>query len=135
MYGLAAIQQANGWAMAVAGACIVLCGLAVLSFLISMLPRLTGLFEAKPPTAETAAEEKPAPIIIPERIPDDTEAAATLYIALTEGLGESFSLVELHAKSKELGLPHPHLSINRFRDAGVLMPTGEGLFSWKPLSS
>ena len=135
MYGLAAIQQANGWAMAVAGACIVLCGLAVLSFLISMLPRLTGLFEAKPPDAATAVKNKPAPMIVPDRIPDDPEAAATLYIALTEDLGELFSLVDLHAKSKELGLPHPHLSINRFRDAGFLMPVGDGLFSWKPLSS
>jgi hypothetical protein len=31
MYGLAAIEQANGWAMAVTGAGIVLTGLAVLS--------------------------------------------------------------------------------------------------------
>jgi hypothetical protein len=57
MYGLAAIQQANGWAMAGAGACIVLTGLTVLSFLISMIPRLTGLFEEKKqPQTETAGK-------------------------------------------------------------------------------
>ena len=61
MYGLAAIQQANGWAMAGAGACIVLAGLSVLAFLISMIPRFTGLFEKKPlsPPETVAKETKP----------------------------------------------------------------------------
>ncbi len=134
MYGLAAIQQANGWAMAGAGACIVLTGLAVLSFLISMLPRLSALFEPKATAEPVSVEEKPAATIVPERLPDDIEAAATLYIALTEELGDTFSLVELHAKTKVLGLPHPHLSINRFREAGFLISAGEGLFSWKSQS-
>ena len=47
MYGLAAISQANGWAMAGAGAGIVLSGLAVLSILISLFPRLIHLFDEK----------------------------------------------------------------------------------------
>ena len=47
MYGLEAIEHANGWAMAGAGACIVLTGLSVLAFLISMIPRLIELFEKK----------------------------------------------------------------------------------------
>ena len=133
MYGLAAIQQANGWAMAGAGAGIVLIGLAVLSFLISMIPRLTGLFEEKPqPPAETAIKEsKPEPIV-PEKLPDDIKAASTTYAALTEDSGDIFTLIDLHRKSKEVGLPHPHLSINRFRDAGILVPVGEGNFSWQP---
>jgi hypothetical protein len=100
MYGLAAIQQANGWAMAGAGACIVLFGLAVLSFLISMIPRLTGLLEKKatPPieTPETAPQLK---MIVPEKLPDDLNAAATVYISLTEDLGEDFDLIELHCEN------------------------------------
>jgi len=135
MYGLAAIQQANGWAMAGAGACIVLLGLAALSFLISLIPRLTGLFEekARPPveTAVTAAKPK---MVVPEKLPDDLEAASTIYISLTDELGNDFSLIDLHRKSREVGLPHPHLSINRFRDAGILVSIGDGRFSWQPLS-
>jgi hypothetical protein len=133
MYGLAAIQQANGWAMAGAGACIVLVGLAVLSFLISLIPRLTGLFEEKAhPSVEPAAMTiKPKPII-PDKLPDDINAAATIYMSLTDDLGDDFSLIDLHRKSKEAGLPHPHLSISRFRDAGILFSLGDGRFSWQP---
>ena len=135
MYGLAAIEQANGWAMAGAGAGIVLIGLVVLSFLISMIPRLTGLFEEKPhPPLETAAKETKPKIIVPEKLPDDIKAASTIYIDLTEDLGEAFSLIDLHRKSKEVGLPHPHLSINRFRDAGILVSIGDGRFTWQPIS-
>ena len=135
MYGLAAIQQANGWAMAGAGACIVLVGLAVLSFLISMIPRLTGVFEEKahPPVENVETATKPK-TIVPDKLPEDLGAASTIYISLTEDLGEAFNLVDLHQKSKEIGLPHPHLSINRFREAGVLVSVGEERFSWQPPS-
>lgn len=135
MYGLAAIQEANGWAMAGAGACIVLVGLAVLSFLISMIPRLTGFFEekAQPPVKKSATTTKPK-MIVPDKLPEDLDAASTIYIALTEDLGEEFNLIDLHRKSKDIGLPHPHLSINRFREAGVLVAVGDGRFSWQPLS-
>jgi hypothetical protein len=131
MYGLAAIQQANGWAMAAAGASIVLCGLAMLAFLISLIPHLTGFFEKKihplPDTEETHASPT---IIVPEKMPDDINAVATIYIALTKDLGEAFTLIDLHRRTREAGLPHPHLSISRFRDAGILVSVGESHFSW-----
>jgi len=135
MYGLAAIQQANGWAMAGAGACIVLIGLAVLSFLISMIPRLTGFFEerAQPPIDKSEMATQPK-TIVPDKLPDDIGAASTIYISFTDDIGETFSLIELHRKAKEVGLPHPHLSLNRFRDAGILVSVGSGRFTWKPLS-
>ena len=135
MYGLAAIQQANGWAMAAAGASIVLVGLAVLSFLISMIPRLTGLFkENAPPPVEKIDPAATPKRIVPDKLPEDLDAASTIYIALTEDLGETFNLIDLHRKSNQIGLPHPHLSINRFREAGVLVSVGDGRFSWHPLS-
>ena len=135
MYGLTAIQQANGWAMAGAGACIVLAGLAVLSFLISMIPRFTSLFEEKPPSPpETVAKETKPETTVADKFPDDLKTVSTIYIALTEDMGNEFSLVDLHRVTKEVGLPHPHLSINRFRDAGILVPVGEGQFTWKPIS-
>lgn len=135
MYGFAAIQQANGWAMAGAGAGIVIAGLSVLALLISMIPRFTGLFEDKPhPPMEPAAKETKPKTVVPEKLPEDIKAASTIYISSTEDLGEAFSLIDLHRKSKEVGLPHPHLSVNRFRDAGILVSVGEGRFTWKPIA-
>ncbi|WP_319522745.1 OadG family transporter subunit [uncultured Desulfosarcina sp.] len=135
MYGLAAIQQANGWAMAGAGACIVLSGLAVLSFLISMLPRFTSLIEKNPKPAPAPPVAKPKVVKpAPETLPDDLETVAGIYKVLTEEIGEVFSLVDLHRKTKEMQLPHPHLSINRLREAGILVPKGDGNFSWQPSS-
>jgi hypothetical protein len=118
--------------MAGAGACIVLSGLAVLSFLISMIPRLTGYFEEKAqPPVETAIEESPPDLIVPEKLPDDIQAATRIYATLTADLGDAFTLIDLHRKSKTLGLPHPHLSINRFRAAGTLVSAGKECFSWQ----
>lgn len=135
MYGLAAIQQANGWAMAGAGACIVLVGLSALSFLISMIPRLTGLFEGKkssPDVAQkkTALVEKPTSRIFS----DDIEEASALFIEETEDLGEDFTLIDLHKKARELGVVDPHLTIRRFREAGILISAGEERFSWQAIS-
>ena len=135
MYGLAAIQQADGWAMAGAGASIVLYGLTVLSFLNSMIPRITGVFEKQAaPQKESPLPAEPPKHIVPEKLPADNNAAATIYMALMEDLGQEFTLVELHQKTRALGLPHPHLSINRFRDAGILISVGDDRFSWQPIS-
>jgi hypothetical protein len=135
MYGLAAIEQANGWAMAAAGACIVLSGLTVLSFLISLLPRIPGISEQKPAPKEKPGAAPPVPKkTAPERLPTDINEAAKIVADLTEELGESFSLVDLHCQCKEVGLPNPHMSINRFREAGILISIGEGQFSWQPIS-
>jgi len=132
MYGLAAIQQANGWAMAATGACIVLSGLAVLSFLISMLPRITALIEKKPKPEHPMPAAKPQAVKPPpETLPDNIDTVAEIYKTLTDELGKEFSLVELHRKTKEMQLPHPHLSINRLREAGILVPKGDGNFSWQ----
>lgn len=133
MFGLAAIEQANGWAMAAAGAGIVLSGLTVLSFLISLLPRIPGVSEKKPepriePVAAPPAPKKTAP----ERLPDDIQAAAKIVAELTENLGESFTLIELHRQCKSVGLANPHMAINQFREAGILQSLGDEQFSWQP---
>lgn len=135
MYGIAAIEQANGWAMAGAGACIVLTGLAVLSFLISMIPRLTGAFEKKEqPPQEKKVAPAPAKEAKVEVLPEDLDAACARYMELTEKLGDDFTLVDLHKTSRRAGLPDPHLSVNRFRQAGMLVCVGDERFAWQPTS-
>jgi Na+-transporting methylmalonyl-CoA/oxaloacetate decarboxylase gamma subunit len=136
MIGLVAIQQANGWVIAGIGVCIVLTGLSVLAFLVTLLPRLCGEREKKATPREDPPAEKEAPkvVLAPERVPEDLAAASMVYKDWTQDLGETFSLVDLHRKCNEIKLPHPHLSISRFREAGFLVSCGDGRFSWRPQS-
>ncbi len=126
MFGLKAVSAHNGWAMAAAGAIIVMCGLSVLAFIISQLHRIIGVFEGRkkaPPPAE------PEPVEIDAL--GDPAGAALLYRPLTEELGDSFALAELYRIFEREDLPHPHLTISALREAEYLLPAGEGLFCWK----
>ncbi len=144
MYGLEAIAEVNGWAMALAGATIVMLGLAILSFVISQLHKVAALLDRW----EAAREQKrdpgsSAPAAVPEiqpatpgldlSDPGGISSPETLghYRSLTDKLGESFSLAALYRASREHDLPHPHLSIRSLREAGMLIPRGEGIFSWQ----
>ena len=135
MTGLEAINAANGWAMSLAGITIVLSGLAILATIISQLHKIVSWFE-KP--KETFSEEKKAvsdsqrALAIPERMPEDIDAVAGIYKSLTGGLTPPFEISRLFAEVAEHNLPHVHLSVRALRDAGHLVPDGEGRFFWKP---
>jgi hypothetical protein len=126
MFGLKAVSAHNGWAMAAAGAIIVMCGLSVLAFIISQLHKIVGLFEERKKTALPV--EPPAAEFDPL---SDLAAAALRYQPLTEELGDSFPLAELYRIFEREDLPHPHLTITALREAEYLLPVGEGLFCWK----
>lgn len=138
MYGLEAIQQGNGWVMAGLGATIVLTGLAVLSFLVSRIRHIVGMLEIKEKDVPVAPPEEPAEsprIAAPEQMPDDIGAAFLLCQDLTQELGEAFCLEDFHRHCKQIGISDPHFMANNFRDAGLLVPAGECLFSWKTPSA
>ena len=128
--GMDAITANNGWAMAVTGAIIVMCGLSILSFLISQLHKIIALFEKKPqaptPRPSAAASEKPGLLIL-----DDMAATARIYQSISACLGEKFELTKLYQMFNKESLPHPHLTIRTLRESGYLYPAGDGLFSWK----
>jgi len=126
VFSFQTISANNGWAMALAGALIVMSGLSVLSFIISQLHKVLGLFEKK-----AAAPEETAPETVPETFPVSLDKVAELYAPLVNQLPGSFSLGELYALSREKDYPHPHLTLRSFREAGILVPAGEGQFSWK----
>jgi hypothetical protein len=133
--GLAAISAQNGWAMALAGACIVMTGLAVLSFIISQLHKIVNMIEKrteKPTPEKTISISEPAPesLSVEENILDDLAAAASIYKPLTAGLGDTFELTKLYQIFVKENLPHPHITIRALREAGYLSPAGEGSFSW-----
>ena len=138
MNGLEAISAANGWAMSLIGAIIVMAGLALLSFIISLFPKAIALLEKseeklrqkKNLVNSRAAEEKPMPAV-PEHRLSNIDEMASHYQPLIDNLGESFQLRELYDVSKKNDFPHPHLTIRTFREAGILVQREDGAYCWK----
>lgn len=131
MYGIDAINAVNGWAMAAVGALIVFSGLVVLSFVISQLHKFVPLLE-KFDGKKVESEGKASQISPPSTRPPDIREQAALFQPIIESIGPSFPLSELYSKAQEHNIPHPHLTISAFRDAGILVPLGDGIFSWDP---
>ena len=129
MYGIAAITAKNGWAMAIAGALIVMSGLTVLALVISQLKKLAEFIEKRravpaPPGAMPAAAKEKVPSF-------DMNEVAARYQLIAQQLGDSFELRRLYHLASDSGYPHVHLSIRSLREIGLLVPLGGGLFTWQ----
>ena len=137
MYGFEAISYYNGWAMALAGALIVFAGLVVLSTTIYIFPKILMLWEKRQikfeqnhkMPIEVEPEEQQA-LSLPKQFPSDINEIANLYKPLIEELGETFYLTDLYEISKKYDFPHPHITLAAFRDSEILIPHGEGVFTW-----
>ncbi|NNG02414.1 MAG: OadG family protein [Desulfobacteraceae bacterium] len=130
MFDFDAISSANGWSQALAGACIVVSGLALLSFIISQLHKFISLLEKKPvATLDTAPED--TGITLPSPFPTDPEALLSFYKSFSASLGDSFQLTDLYKRCGTYQIPHPHMTIKGFMENGLLLPKEEGVFSWR----
>ncbi len=135
MYGLQAINAHNGWAMALAGSIIVMCGLSALSFIISQLHKILALLEnwkkSNDPddTSASAAESKP--IMTADHDLSNLDGSYACYCEESAQLGAMFSLPDLFTVFADCDFPHPHLTIRSLKEEGFLIPAGEGMFSWK----
>jgi hypothetical protein len=130
MYGLEAINAANGWSMAFVGILIVFTGLSLLSFVISQLHKflpLVGKTDERPVESVPSPQNKPGPA---ERCTTDLKVQAALFEPIIGELASNFPLTELYAQAKEHNIPHPHLSISALREATILVPLGDGIFTW-----
>jgi hypothetical protein len=132
VFSIENITANNGWAMALAGAIIVMTGLSVLSLVISQLHKLAALFEKKDPakTKAPAAAVPESPVAAAISDPADMVETAKLYQAAAGELGREFDLRQLYAMAAQKQMPHPHLSIRSMREAGIIVPAGDGLFTW-----
>lgn len=137
MYGLEAITAHNGWAMALAGALIVFSGLVILSSVISQLHKILMIRDKKPtPLPESQEttigyEPEDEPIIpFPKELPSDINEVAKLYKPLVDELGETFYLSNLYAVASKNKFPHPHITLTAFREHDIIVPHGDGVFSW-----
>ena len=141
MYGLNAITVHNGWAMALAGALIVFSGLVVLSFVISQLHKVLMFFEKKsadvpqePELPDVEPPEDKPGFLLPKPFPSDINEIVRLYNPLVEALDKSFYLSELYEILRENDFPHPHITLTALRESKILIPDGDGVFTWNPPS-
>ena len=128
MYGIEAITAKNGWAMALAGALIVMSGLTVLSLVISQLKRLADFIENR--QLDTVPVEQPA-LTDKEVSSLDIDEIQSRYRLMAQQLGDSFDLARLYHLANDSGYPHVHLSIRSLRESGHLVPLGDGMFAWQ----
>ena len=131
MFGIDNITNNDGWAMAVVGATTVFVGLAVLSFVISQIHKILEAWENRNKDKAVAAETPQEKALAPQgqRLPTVSELCS-IYRPLVEQLQEPFLLTQLYEKTKEMDLPHPHLSIKSLQEADVLVYQGDGTFTW-----
>ena len=123
--------------MAAVGATIVFSGLVVLSFVISQIHKLLQLWEDREKFIErfrqkaqpAAAEKIEAPVYSERHLPAVDELISA-YEPLAEQLGETFKLSQLFEIANKNDMPHPHLSIQRLQEAGILVSQGDGTFNW-----
>jgi len=134
LYGLEAISANNGWAMAITGPLIVMSGLIILSIIISQLHKLVAILDKKakqptePPTKSKVKSKDE--ISVPRILPNDILETAKIYQALIDKLEQPFELSDLYKVAAQNNFPHPILTVNRLRGAGILISEGEGLFIW-----
>jgi hypothetical protein len=137
LFGIENITSNNGWAMAAVGATIVFSGLVVLSFVISQIHKLLKLWDDRESiiqrfrkTAPAAVVEKAGAPVYAERHLPSVDELATIYQPLVEQLQEPFKISLIFEMANKNDLPHPHLSIQRLQDAGLLVARGDGTFTW-----
>ncbi len=134
MFGIDNITNNNGWAMAVVGASTVFLGLVVLSFVISQIHKLLELWENRSKYLNGDKKQAPSkkiegPAYQEHHLPTAKELVS-IYRPLVEQLKAPFPLVQLFEKTKEMDLPHPHLSIKSLQEADILVAKGDGTFTW-----
>ena len=130
MYGLEAISAYNGWAMAITGPLIVMAGLTILSIIISQLHKVVAIFDKKAKQTTEPVVKSKDEISVPKILPNDILETAKIYQALIDKLEQPFELSDLYQVAAQNNFPHPILTVNRLRGAGILISEGEGLFIW-----
>ncbi len=136
LFSFERITAQNGWSMAALGIMIDLTGLTILSIIVSKVPKLVGLMEKIgslfQKTPKEPGSRKPAKKSKPDALSQEgINKIAAVYKECAKSLGDIFQLSQLYRASEESGLPHPHLTIKALREAGILVPEGNGLFKWR----
>jgi hypothetical protein len=137
LIGIENITNNNGWAIAAVGASIVFMGLVVLVFVISQIHKILQLWEDRGKYLNRLKKQAPIDddeefdtLIYEERHLPEIDELIRAYRPLAEKLQEPFKLSELFEIANQTDMPHPHLSIQRLQEAGILVARGDGTFTW-----
>lgn len=134
MIGFDNISANNGWSQALLGGALVFAGLVLLVLAIAQVHKLVAFIEKR--KARQAAQPGPIPPVQPpasahhEHCPSDIQAVARDYHPLVIQLPAPFQIARLYGLADQAGFPHPYISVKCLREAGILTPHGDGLFSW-----
>ncbi len=146
MYGIEAINAANGWNLSALGILVVFSSLIILSVIISQLHRILAVWDKKEdllPGAMTLdgsqiKENEKAPssgrektIPHPHVCPGDINEIAAIWAPLVEQLDDPFLLADLYKLAVKNGFPHPHMTIQRLRQENILVPAGNRMFRFQ----
>ncbi len=151
MYGIEAINEANGWNLTILAISVVFISLIILSLIISQLHRILAVWDERTkllpqnlaPEKKDAEEMRkhegggkgqasPTPTS-PEDINETTAMweAAAAWSPLIERLDDPFLLADLYKLAAENDFPHPHLTISRLRYESILVPVENQRFTFK----
>lgn len=156
MYGIEAINDANGWSLAALGILVVFSSLIILSIIISQLHKVLILWEKSgnlwpgggiPDKPETPAKQQPhsengdgkesspsadaQPLPHPHICPENINQIAAIWAPLAQELGDPFKLPDLYEAAAKHNFPHPHLTINRLRRENIILPADDGRFTFR----
>lgn len=138
LFSFQRIAAENGWSMAALGIAIDMTCLALLAIIISRVPKVVALldkagafFQKKDASAGfEKKEDAPAAPAYDDFSLEGLRKIGSVYKQCAADIGETFNLSSLYDVSRKKGLPHPHLTIKSMREAGLLMPQGDGMFTW-----
>ncbi len=133
MTGLEAIAAHNGWAISAIGITIVFTGLTTLSIIIAQLHKVLRMWDDRAEILKrfSGKAEKPPEINVCDLpLPGDVKASVRQYRMLVERLGEPFALPKLLDVSIQCGLARPHSALNDLIQAKVIVPDGQGYYTW-----
>ena len=153
MYGIEAINEADGWNLAILGISIVFFSLIILSIVIAQLHKVLDLFKKKQKLCPanriseksihtdryrspvndqtTKILENTQAIPHPEICLENIDVIAASYEPLLENIDDPFQLSALYKEAEKHDFPHPHLTISCLRWANILVPVDNHLFTFK----
>ncbi len=137
MFGFEAITNNNGWEYALLGICIVFSGLVILSFVISQLHKLLGVWDNRATILEALRSRRKSALssaqaeLSPGPLSSTLAEASLQYRMLVERIGEPFALPKLLTQAEKSGLYRPHATINELLQAGIIIPNETGYYIWK----
>lgn len=144
MIGFVNISAHDGWAIAGLGITIVFAGLIFLSIVIAQLHKILEMighgynyFQKKNGRGQKKKflsdadfpklfENEPKPPII-ETMADTIKN----YQILTRYIGDPFSLPKLIDLAEKRGLSRPWSTVDKLLGAEIIVPDGNGYFTWK----